>query len=217
MSTDTSTDLLAVVSEPHLRAMSALEFPDAHVLPAVAWCSAHLAAVDRVLYGAVRRHVPRSRQRLHAARQVDHHLQQAIFRLDRRLTGDVHLVGISVESLAGEVRQALEAHVEVERRLVAMLQALLSQQEQRELAAVLLAATAEAPTRPHPYTRHTPLAGVVASVDALVDRVRDVLDNRVAPLGRRRRRVRPAGRWGSYLMAAPYPTEQTTRQEEVRS
>lgn len=212
-------DLVSVVAEPHTRARAALQEPQQGSLPAVAWCSAHLTAVDTVLYKAVRRQLPRSaREHLRAACRADHALQQAVYRLDRRITGDIHLVHLPVERLAAEVGHALNAHVVAEERVVARLQALLSAQEQQELADALAAATAEAPTRPHPHTRHTPLARLVARVDAGVDRVRDVLDNRVAPLGRRTRPARPMGRWGAYLTGTPYPEEpQVMTREQVRS
>lgn len=213
--TSATTDLLAVASEPHDRALSALDDPWADGLAAVAWCSAHLVAVDCVLYGAVQRHVPGSRDDLHVARAADRLLQATVLRLDRRLTGDVHLAQVPVEELTGDVRDALDEHARCERRLVAQLRALLTAQELHELADGLRSATDAAPTRPHPYTRHTPLSRLVASVDALVDRARDVMDNRVTPVNHRRRQVRPAGRWGCYLMATPYPSEEPI-QEEVR-
>lgn len=205
------TDLIAVVTEPHTQARAALDEPDQGALPAVAWCSAHLAAADTVLYASAQRHLPRgARDQLRPARRADHTLQQAICRLDRRLTGDVHLVHLPVDRLADEVRQALEAHELAERRLVAMLQSLLSEQELQELADRMTAATVAAPTRPHPHTRHTPAARLVARIDAGVDRARDVMDNRVAPLGRRGRPARPLGRWGAYLTGTPYPEEPRT-------
>lgn len=201
-------DLLAVVREPHTRVLAALDDPERTGFVAVAWCSAHLAAVDQLLYTAVHRRAAGSvRDLLRAARQQDHLLQQAVFRLDRRLTGDVHVAHLPIERLADDVREALQEHATREGRLVRALEALMAPEEQQALADALPAATTEAPTRPHPHTRHTPLAGLVGRVDAGVDRVRDVLDNRVPSLGRRTRPVRPMSRWGAYLTASPYPDE----------
>lgn len=203
-------DLLTVSSETHTRVLTALDDPEHDGLVAVAWCSAHLAAVDQVLYAALQRLVPGgARDELHLMRLLDHRLQQAVCRLDRRLTGDAHLVNVSFQRLADDVRDALLAHADQEARLVRVLQALLTPAEQWELAEALPAATVAAPTRPHPHTPHTPLAGLVARIDAGVDRIRDVMDNRVPQLGRRTRPARPMSRWGAYFTGSPYPQEPT--------
>lgn len=213
MTTDlrNSTPLLSAVDEPHTRALAALESPDGDALAAVAWCSAHLAAADCVLYAWARRHVRNGRQRVRAARAVDHALQRSLCRLDRRLTGDVHLVDVTVDDLVCEVRGRLLLHVDSERRLVESLQAVLDQSLQEELADRLREATADAPSRPHPHTRHTPLAPLLARIDAGVDRVRDVMDNRVVPTAHPPRTPRRAGRWGCYLMGTPYPETDRSR------
>lgn len=200
-------DLVAVVCEPHARVLAALEDPRRNGSVAVAWCSAHLAAVDQVLHPAVHRHADRARDELHVARQRDHLLQVAVFRLDRRLTGDAHVDAVPLQRLADDVREALLQHATHEGRLVRALKAQLPPAGQQALADSLTAVTAEAPTRPHPHTPHTPLVGLVARVDAGVDRIRDVLDNRVSPLGRVTRSARPMSRWGAYLTATPYPDE----------
>ena len=206
-----TVDLLAVVTEPHERALAALEDPGSGPLAAVAWCSGHLVAADCVLYGAAQRHARNGRQRVRALRAVDHALQQALCRLDRRLTGDVHLVDVPVSVIAQQVRERLLAHAEGERRLIASLQAVLGPAEQQELAEALSTVTLDAPTRPHPHTRHTPASSLVARIDAVVDRVRDTLDNRVVPTGRPPRAARASGRWGCYLMGVPYPEDEKTR------
>lgn len=212
MSTLSDTvDLLAVTSDAHDRALAALEDPESGALAAVAWCSGHLVGADCVLYAAAQRHTKNGRQRVRALRAVDHALQQALCRLDRRVTGDVHLVGVPVGTVAQQVRERLLVHADAERRLVASLQAVLGPEEQQALAEALRAATLDAPTRPHPHTRHTPLSSLVARIDAAVDRVRDTMDNRVVPTGRPARAARPCGRWGSYLMGVPYPEDEQAR------
>ncbi len=62
-----------------------------------------------------------------------------------------------------------------------------------------------------PLTGHMPLAGLVGRLDACVDRVRDLMDNRVVPTPRRSRTARQPGRWGCYLMGTPYPTVKEPR------
>lgn len=203
-----STPMSSAVDDPHARALAALERPEPDALAAIAWCSAHLAAADCVLYARAERHVRNGRQRVRGARAIDHTLQQALCRLDRRLTGDVHLAEVTVDDLVHELRKRLLLHVDSERRLVQSLEVVLDRGAQEELADRLREATAVAPSRPHPHTRHTRLAPLLARVDAGVDRVRDVMDNRVVPTARPPRTPRRAGRWGCYLMGTPYPEKE---------
>jgi hypothetical protein len=206
MSTEVQkVDLLRAIDAAHDQALAALEDPERTGCVAVAHCSAHLAAVDCVLYAAARRRVRDGRLRVRSARSADRALQQAVCRLDRRLTGDVHLGDVPLEDLARQVEERLLVHADVERRLVGSLQVLLGPDEQQALADALDRAATSAPTRPHPHTRHTPLASLVARLDAGVDRVRDVMDNRVVATGRSARAARRPGRWGCYLMGVPYP------------
>lgn len=206
-------DLLTAMNEPHDEALRALTDPRLGAPTAIAWCSGHLVAVDCVLYPAVQRHVPDGRARVHRARAVDRALQQSLFRLDRRLTGDVHR-GEILATLAEEVWEGLWMHTGIEHELVEDLTAALSPSEQQELTARLAAAMATAPTRPHPHTRHTPLSGLVARVDAGVDRIRDAMDNRSVPCGRPVRAPRALSLWGCYLTGAPYgpPRQQAPRE-----
>lgn len=206
MSTDVQkVDLRSAVDTAHDHVLAELADPARTGWAAVARCSAHLAAADCVLYRAARRRVRDGRLRVRSARAADRALQQALCRLDRRLTGDVHLAGVPLEDLAGQVRERLRAHAELERSLACSLQVVLAPEERQALVDALQRAATSAPTRPHPHTRHTPLASLVARLDAGVDRVRDVMDNRVVATGRAVRPARPAGRWGSYLMGVPYP------------
>jgi hypothetical protein len=203
-----SAELARSAAEPHDVVLQALETDP---LAAVAWTSAHLVAVDQVLYAAMRRRVRGSRPRLRLARKVDRDLQRAVCRLDRRLTGDHHLAELPVEQLADEVRACLHEHAQVERTVLDALAAELSVDDLQQLAARLTVALATAPTRPHPHTRHTPLSGLVARIDAEVDRARDLMDNRVVDTGRPRRAVRPLGRWGAYLTGTPYASSGADR------
>lgn len=201
-------DLLTAMNEPHDAAMRALTDPRYGAPAAIAWCSAHLVAADCVLYPAARRHVPDGRLRVQHARAVDRQLQHALFRLDRRLTGDSHR-GEVLSSLADDVWEKLWAHTGAEHGLVEDLMVALSPSQQQDLTNRLASAMASAPTRPHPYTRHTPLSGLVARIDACVDRIRDTMDNRVVPCGRPARAPRALSLWGCYVTGAPYgPAQQ---------
>ena len=201
-------DLRSAVVVPHDVAYAALDEADTSAAAAVAWCSAHLVAVGCVLYPAVQRRLPQGQRRVRALRAVDHRLQQALFRLDRRLTGDAHLCATPVEAFADEVRVRLRAHADAECQALDELTAVLEPQEQESLAGRLEAAMRTAPTRPHPHTPHTPFAHVIAQLEAGVDGVRDLMDNRVVATPRRSRPARVPGRWGCYLMGTPYPVPQ---------
>ncbi len=199
-------DFPAAVLAPHDHALTALDSATLAPLAAVAWCSAHLVAVDRVLYPAVQRSLPNGSRRVRDQRIVDHRLQQALSRLDRRLTGDTHLSAIPVEELSQEVRTGLQAHAEAEQSMVAELRTRLGAADQERLCRRLAKAMQGAPTRPHPYSRHLQLGGVVSSLEACVDRFRDMMDNRIVPTPQRTRVAHLPGRWGCYLMGTPYPS-----------
>ena len=208
MTTD-DRPLSALARTAHEHVASALDDPEAQGAAGVAWCSAHLAAVDEVLYAEAHHRVPESHDRLRAVRAADRVLQHAIGRLDRRLTGDTHLDHVPVEQVVEEVLSALEGHARAEARLLALLEPALSDDERSTLAERLAAATTSAPTRPHPHVPHTPFAPLVDRLEAAVDRVRDALDNRVGATGRPVKPPRPLGRWSSYLTGTPWPDRAT--------
>lgn len=199
-------DLPTATCGPHEMALSALDDPEGGASAAVAWCSAHLVATQRVLYAAAARRLPDGTRRTRVLRSVDHRLLQSVCRLDHKLTGDAQLCSVSVAALGNEVRTLLEEHAQAEGRLVAELMTVLDEQEQTQLAQRLAKAMRCAPTRPHPHTGHLPLGALVARLDACVDRVRDLMDNRVVPTPHAPRAARVPGRWASYLMGTPYPT-----------
>lgn len=210
-----SEDLSTAVCAPHEMAFAALNDAEGSAFAAVAWCSAHLVAAHRVLYAAASKRLPDGAQRVRAQRAIDHRLEQAVCRLDRRLTGDTHLGNTSVADLAEEVRGVLKEHADAEAALVTELMTALDEQEQEQLAASLAKAMRCAPTRPHPHTRHMPLGGLVSRLDACVDRARDLMDNRVVPTPHTARPTRTPGRWACYLMGMPYPAAQPVERTDT--
>lgn len=197
--------LAAATEQVHSAVLTALDDPNADSLAAVSLCSAHLAAADRVLYPAACRELADRRQ-VRELRRTDHRLQQALFRLDRRLTGDVNLAYRPVESLEAEVRSRLEEHIDAEHRVLDSLEQALDADRQCELVEQLGEAMSQAPTRPHPHIPHPPLgSGLMFRLEATVDHLRDLMDNRDVRDLHRVRPPRPAGRWGYYFMGLPYP------------
>ena len=202
--------LSRALKDPHERALLALDDPDTSSLAAITWASTHLASVATVLYPVARRALPHGRARLTTVAAADRALQRALWRLDHRLTGDVHVSGHVVQALEDAVRSALHEHVRQEAALVDELVAATTDKEQAALAGRLIAALRRGPTRPHPDAPVSGLAGAVAfRVDAGADRLRDLLDNRSCPTPHDVRPASVPGRWGSYLMAAPFPRSDT--------
>jgi hypothetical protein len=201
-------DGLRDVDHAHKHARAALDDPSANSLAAVTWASAHLASVSRVLHPVIAKTLPRGRELVARQSAVDRELQQALWRLDRRLTGDVHLSRAPVADLEEDVREALARHESGEARLVDRLREVLDARQQRELGERLETVLLRSPTRPHPHagTRALPFW-----LDAVVDRVRDSMDNRDVPTPHKVVRPRRLGRWGAYLLGVPGPEEQAPR------
>ena len=201
-------DLLRDVEHAHRHAGAALDDPAQNPLAAVTWCSAHLAAVTRVLHPLACRTLPDGRERVRAQAATDRHLELALWQLDRRVTGDVQLQGVAVPALVAAVRRALDAHVEQERSLVRDLSERLTPEQREQLGEDLEAALMRAPTRPHPDTRHGRLVGGLAFwVDGIADRIRDSMDSRTVPTPRRAPVRRPVTRWGAYALGGSLPKD----------
>lgn len=203
-------NLRAAAEHSHARALAALDRQGAASLAAVTWTSVHLAAAERVLYPAVLRHVPHARHRVRTQLDADRRLHQALWQLDRQVTGAQAQVRTSAELLVADVRSALAEHAAGEQALLDELHDVTDAAQQDGLAARLAAVSAHAPTRPHPDTFHGRLLGSVSfTVEAWADRVRDAFDGRSVPTPHRLRPTPAVGKWGSYLTAAPRHAEPT--------
>lgn len=198
------SDLLRDVEHAHSRTGAALDEGAQDLLAAVTWGSAHLAAVTRVLHPLACRTLEGGRQRVRTQAATDRRLELALWQLDRRLTGDVQLQGVSVPALVAAARRALEAHEVQERSLVHDLAAQLPRERLERLGQDLADALVRAPTRPHPDTRHGRLA---FWADGIADRVRDSLDSRTVPTPHRVARPRPVTRWGAYALGGALPRD----------
>ena len=203
-----AADLLRDVEHAHRHAGAALDDPALNPLAAVTWGSAHLAAVTRVLHPLACRTLPDGRERVRAMAATDHHLELALWQLDRRLTGDVQLQRVAVPALVAAARRALDAHAELERALVRDLGERLTAEQRERLGEDLAHALLRAPTRPHPDTRHGRIVGRLAFwADGVVDRVRDSMDSRTVPTPHRVPVPRPVTRWGAYALGTAPRTD----------
>ncbi len=192
--------LVDAIEHAHREASLALA-RDRSLLDAIGWLSAHLAAVERAVHPVAWRVLPDGPARVGAQRASAHALQHTLFLLDRRLTGDTRTSRMAVDRLVARVDEELDEHSTDEHHLLAALIAALPEAQSRSLADAYAAASAHAPTRPHPFNPdHRGLRALAFHVDAVVDRVRDLLDNRRAPTRGPRRPPRAPGRWGLYLL-----------------
>lgn len=194
-------ELLTDLEHAHSHALAALDDPAANSLAAVTWSSAHLAAAERALYPVAARALDHGRVRVREQRALDQDLQHQLWRLDRRLTGDVHLRMAPIDELEDAVRVGLREHADGEHALVDGLRRELAPEQQRELAERLAQALVRAPTRPHPHTPHGAWTGGLGFwFGGLVDRQRDVMDSRSVPTPHPPPVLRPMTRWGAYAL-----------------
>lgn len=144
--------------------------------------SRHLGAVDEVLVPTAEHRLPDGPERVRHYLQQARLLEQAMVRLKGRLYGEQHAAYQPWAEVWEEVRADLHRHNETERALVGDLAEVLDEAESDELAERVYRAEVKAPTRAHPYTPHTGLAGLVARrLWALADRFWDTAQARAVP------------------------------------
>jgi hypothetical protein len=185
-----------------LRARVALTEQPARPMDAVAWMSAHLATVERML-------LPRIDAVLHddagiaELRRLGAAVYVATRRLEQIHAGDGQLRRIDAARLRHLALHAIDEYETAEHRLVCHLSDQLDETERAQLASAYLTTLAAAPTRPHPHAPHRGLLGALAfRVDAARDRVLNTLDSRPVPIPRQPRRRTEPGRWTMYALGA---------------
>jgi hypothetical protein len=193
--------LTCVVEDAHAQASGALDPESFSPLDAVAWLSAHLAAVGRTIGPVATRRLGESAVILREGHRRDLELERMLRIAERRHSGDVLASGLDIERLRTSIVSRLDSHAELEHRRLAALADLLDDDEQRQLAESYLDALVKAPTRPHPHLPHRGISGAIAfRVDAVRDRLLNTMDSRHVPLPRAPHETRRPGRWGSYLL-----------------
>jgi len=193
--------LTCVVEDAHAQASAALDHQSLAPLDAIAWLSAHLAAVGRTIAPVATRQLGESAVVLREGHRRDLELERMLRIAERRHSGDVLASGLDSERLRTSIIARVDAHAQIEHARLAALADLLDEDEQRRLAESYLDALVKAPTRPHPHLPHHGVAGAIAfRVDAVRDRLLDTMDSRHVPLPRAPRETRTPGRWGSYLL-----------------
>jgi hypothetical protein len=177
---------------------------DGRSLDAVAWGSAHLAAAERTLLPLAARISPDGRRGIAPLRRTALALYGELRRLEQVSSGDGLTAAFDAGSAVHRTDQAIVAYVSVEESVVSEILDGLDPAAGSAVVAAYQHALTQAPTRPHPHVPHRgPFVAIAFRVDALRDRVLNILDARHVPTPRRTRRVREPGRWGSYLLGEP--------------
>jgi len=147
------------------------------------------------------RRLPAARPALSALRAADHELERLLRNAEQLHAGDSLAAQLDAKRLENELRRALDRHIAAESDLVHGLIDRMQRADADELMASYEDVLRQAPTRPHPYAPHRGLLGAAAfRIDALRDRVMDVMDGRNVPSPRRSRSATEPGRWGRYLL-----------------
>lgn len=190
-------DLRSVMTFADAEAERLLESDGSFPLDAMAWLSAHIAAVDRAVYPAVRRSLPDGRQIVSHQRTVAAQLARTLRVVERRHSGDALASGLNNTRLLTVLHENIEAHKAAQSDLVGRLEETLSAAEQAIVINAYQQALEHAPTRPHP---HLGRGRLIFRIDAIRDRLLDVMDGRNVSVPRVERRQIMPGRWGSYWL-----------------
>ena len=185
----------------HDRARTALTGPASRTMDAVVWLSAHLTAMEHVVYPFVRATLPTSRTELDQQRRLTRRMQGALRSLEQRWSGDGLAPAGSSDQLRSQLTVMLAEHEQGEEALLARLLDTISDEAALTLAESYGHAIGHGPTRPHPHGPHRGKLGrVTYALDAARDHILDVLDSRHVPLPRTAQPHRQVGRWGRYVL-----------------
>jgi hypothetical protein len=196
-----SHDLRSVMTHADAEAERLLESSGSVPLDAMAWLSAHIAAVDHAVYPVVRRSVPDGRHVVEQQRAIASRLARTLRVVERRHSGDALASGLDSAQMLAVLHEHIDAHKAGQSELVGLLEEALSDAEQAIVIKAYQHALEHAPTRPHP---HLGRGGLVFRIDALRDRLLDVMDGRNVSVPRVARRQITPGRWGSYWLGQPH-------------
>ncbi|PSL06759.1 hypothetical protein CLV30_102147 [Haloactinopolyspora alba] len=170
----------------------------------LATMSRHIATVEDVLYPRARRLLPRTdglaAEQVRIARNVEHTMRA----IEGTYYGDAYAPAGPREPWWALMADLLAEHDRAERVLLARLCAAMSPDELDELTVRFATVLERAPTRPHPYSPHSPrLSRWQHRFWAVADRMMDAMDNRVIPTKPRTRHGAPDSLLTQYLVGSP--------------
>lgn len=169
----------------------------------LAIASKHLSAVDAALLPIAQKRLTDGAEVVHDYLQSARHLEVMLAHVKARAYGSVFEAGHHWNEVWDDVAEALAAHRRCETDLADQLTEVMDAEEFYELTGKLHQAESDAPSRPHPYTPHTGLPGLVArKVMHVVDAFWDMAEGRMTPTPVRPKRKKP-GLVAQYFLADP--------------
>ena len=178
----------------------------------LATTSKHLHAVDAVLLRPARREVDDGGALVHEYLRSARDLEVVLAHVKAHEYGSVYERSFAWPEVWSDVDGALADHRRHEEELADRLTASLPDQDLERLADRLRDAELAAPSRPHPYTPHTGLLGLVArKVMHTADRFWDTVEGRMVPEPPQERK-KPPGRVAQYFLADPRFDEESPQQ-----
>jgi hypothetical protein len=179
----------------------------------LATTSKHLHAVDAVLLGPARKECGDGADLVHDYLRSAKELEVVLAHVKAHEYGSVYETPFSWPEVWADVDAALVDHHRHEDVLADRLTDSLSDADLERLAASLGDAELAAPSRPHPYTPHTGLLGLVArKVMHTADRFWDTVEGRMVPEPPPEPK-KPPGRVAQYFLADPRFDEEYTKEQ----
>ena len=180
--------------------------------------SQHMHAVDAVLVPVARKQCPDGSDIVHGYLHAVREFEVVLAHVKAHEYGSVYESSFEWPAVWSDVSEAMALHVEREQALGETLTETLDDEGLVELTERLRAAERAAPTRPHPYTPHTGLLGLIARrVMHTADTFWDTVEGRMVPEPARRPK-KPPGRVAQYFLADPRfdPEASPTQERESR-
>jgi len=205
--------LAETAAAAHTRARDALTGADNRAMDAVVWLSAHLTAMEHVVYPFMRVNLPTNRKELDQQRRLARQMQRTLRSLEQRWSGDGLAPSGSSDRLRAQLTLMIALHEQGEGALLARLSDTITDEAAGTLAEGYDHAIGHGPTRPHPHGPHRGKLGrLTYAFDAARDHILDVLDSRHIPLPRTTRPQPQVGRWGSYVLGRGEPVDEPVMQ-----
>lgn len=177
----------------------------------LATTSMHLHAVDAVLLPPARRRLTDGGALVHDYVHAVKMLEVVLAHVKANEYGSAYERGFPWPLVWSDVDAAMAAQQRQEKTLCDRLTEALDDDEIRRLTQRLRDVALAAPSRPHPYTPHTGLLGLVArKVMHTADHFWDSVEGRMVPEPVRAPKRRP-GLVGQYFLADPRFDEEDTR------